>query len=30
LSMEVMHFLGKWWMDHILATDKQYAKFSTK
>jgi hemerythrin len=30
LSIEVMRFLSKWWVDHILATDKQYAKLPAK
>lgn len=27
LSIEVMDFLGKWWKDHIMVTDKGYSKF---
>jgi hemerythrin len=27
LSIEVMGFLGKWWKDHILGTDRKYSKF---
>jgi hemerythrin len=27
LSIQVMEFLGKWWKDHILGTDKKYSRF---